>query len=120
MEIQTLKVATGFGNWFASTSMFASTSTPTATLVHNRLTHHGEVKALDTQPTSSTFPTIKYQQACATIPNRNKLIPAKLILEMSTALSGNARTEALSSIPEWKEVEGRDAIHREFKVHLHI
>ena len=34
---------------------------------------------------------------------------------MREKLSGQARAEALSGLPEWSEVEGRDAIARSFK-----
>ncbi len=30
------------------------------------------------------------------------------------ALTGDARAKALAQVPAWTEVEGRDAIHREF------
>ena len=34
---------------------------------------------------------------------------------MPTPLSGDARHEALESLPDWREVEGRDAIFRSFR-----
>ena len=34
---------------------------------------------------------------------------------MSTPLTGDARHKALESLPDWREVEGRDAIFRSFR-----
>lgn len=36
---------------------------------------------------------------------------------MSQRLRGDARTEALAALPEWAEVEGRDAITRTYTFH---
>jgi 4a-hydroxytetrahydrobiopterin dehydratase len=34
---------------------------------------------------------------------------------MASKLTGKARSDALGTLKEWKEVPGRDAIHRSFK-----